>query len=76
MALLISLTILLFLGVIQAIVPYLVKRTVVFGVMIPEQHIKDDYVVSYKKTIFYIGLNFFFINDINVLLMDKSKKSF
>lgn len=58
MALLISLTILLFLGVIQAIVPYLVKRTVVFGVMIPEQHIKDDYVVSYKKQYSILALIF------------------
>lgn len=49
MAFIIALSILLLLGVLQAAVPYLIKRTVVFGVTIPEQHIRDSRVVSYKK---------------------------
>jgi len=49
MALFIAVFVLLFLAVIQAAVPYFVKRTVVFGVSIPEQSVRDDRVRSYKK---------------------------
>lgn len=49
MALFIAVFVLLFLAVIQAAVPYFVKRTVVFGVSIPEQSVRDDRVRSYKR---------------------------
>jgi len=49
MALFISLVILCFLAIVQTFVPYFVKRTVVFGVSIPEQMIQDVRVRSYKK---------------------------
>nr|WP_106781152.1 DUF5808 domain-containing protein [Lysinibacillus timonensis] len=49
MALTISLFIIVFLSVAQSIVPYLVKRTVVFGVTIPEQYINDKRLHQYKK---------------------------
>lgn len=52
MAFVISLVILLLLAVIQAVVPYVMKRTIVFGVLIPEQSIWDSRVLSYKKNYF------------------------
>lgn len=38
-----------FLTIIQTIIPYLVKRTVVFGVTIPEQYIQHNKLNLYKK---------------------------
>lgn len=49
MAFIISLFIMLFLSIVQATVPYLIKRTIAFGVTIPEQHIRDEQLSSYKK---------------------------
>lgn len=39
----------LFIAVIQTMIPYLVNRTVVFGVMIPEKYIEDQTIKTYKK---------------------------
>lgn len=39
----------LFIAVIQTAIPYLVNRTVVFGVMVPEQYIEDKTIKKYKK---------------------------
>lgn len=49
MAFYIALLILIFLAVIQAAMPYFVKRTVVFGVSIPEQLIQDARIRLFKK---------------------------
>lgn len=43
-------TIILFLTVMQAAIPYLLKKTVVFGVTIPEGHTDDKMLATYKKT--------------------------
>ncbi|MBP2242675.1 putative membrane protein [Cytobacillus eiseniae] len=49
MALTIFFIIILFLALVQTAIPYLVKRTIVFGVTIPEKHIHDKRLTSYKK---------------------------
>lgn len=49
MAVLISTIIITFLCVIQISVPFLVKRTVVFGVTIPDQYIEQEELLKYKK---------------------------
>lgn len=49
MTLAIFLIIALFIAAIQTAVPFLVKRTVIFGVTIPDLHIKEPQLVSYKK---------------------------
>lgn len=43
---------------LQMVVPYLVKKTIVFGVVIPEEHLKDEKLLSYKKR--YSSLLFIF----------------
>lgn len=50
MSLALSLIIFAFLVAVQAAIPFLVKRTVVFGVTIPEQHIQNEKLVLYKKS--------------------------
>ncbi|WML39991.1 DUF5808 domain-containing protein [Neobacillus sp. OS1-2] len=49
MSLFIFLIISLFLLIIQTAIPFLVKRTVVFGVTIPEPFIKNEKLADYKK---------------------------
>lgn len=59
MVLTIFLAIILFLTVMQAAIPFLLKKTIVFGVTIPEGHTDDTMLTTYKKTysamIFLIG---------------------
>jgi uncharacterized membrane protein len=43
------LIILIFLVAIETAIPYLVKRTVVFGVSIPDGNVRDEKLVFYKK---------------------------
>lgn len=52
MALSIILTIFVFLIGIQIALPYLVKRTVIFGVTVPEQFIHDENLKLFKKRYF------------------------
>lgn len=60
MALTIFFIITVFIAVMESAIPYLVKRTIVFGVSIPEGHLKDEKLVSYKKryslTVFCLSL--------------------
>ncbi|MFC5604377.1 DUF1648 domain-containing protein [Sporosarcina koreensis] len=60
MVLTLFLVIILFLTVMQAAIPYLLKKTIVFGVTIPEGHTDDRTLATYKKTysatIFLIGI--------------------
>ncbi|MCM3711796.1 DUF1648 domain-containing protein [Sporosarcina luteola] len=60
MVLSLFLVIILFLTVMQAAIPYLLKNTIVFGVTIPEGYTDDKALVMFKKTysatIFSIGL--------------------
>ncbi|MFS0689084.1 DUF5808 domain-containing protein [Sporosarcina sp. 179-K 8C2 HS] len=60
MVLTLFLTIILFLTVMQAAIPFLLKKTIAFGVTIPEGHTDDKALASYKKTfsatIFFIGI--------------------
>ncbi len=49
MEFLIFIIIIFFLAAIQTAIPFLVKRTVVFGVTIPEQNIKDERLIAFKK---------------------------
>lgn len=60
MSLTISLLIIVFLIVVQTTIPYLVKRTIVFGVTIPEQFIQEKNLLSFKKqyTFYTIVLSF------------------
>src|SRR4051794_11064878 len=47
---------------IQTTVPFLVKRTVIFGISVPEQHIKNEKLTTYKKRYaFAVGLLSFFV---------------
>ncbi len=48
-SLLLCIVIILFLTIVQTVIPYFVKRTVVFGVTIPEQYIRDQKLIQYKK---------------------------
>jgi len=41
--------IILFLAIMETAIPYLIKRTVVFGVTIPEQHVREVKLARYKK---------------------------
>lgn len=50
--------IILFLAVMEAAIPYLVKRTVVFGVSIPEEHTNAPELRDYKKRYALIVLAF------------------
>jgi hypothetical protein len=36
--------------IIQTAIPFLVKRTIIFGITVPEKHIKDEKLLSYKKS--------------------------
>ncbi|MFD3450385.1 DUF1648 domain-containing protein [Microbacteriaceae bacterium 4G12] len=60
MTLIIFLTVIMFLAAIETAVPFLVKRTVVFGVSIPEKYIKDGQLSSYKRkysfSVFFISV--------------------
>ncbi|WP_432358222.1 DUF1648 domain-containing protein [Sporosarcina sp. UB5] len=60
MVLTLFLVIILFLTVMQAAIPFLLKKTIVFGVTIPEGHTDDIALANYKKTysaiIFFIGI--------------------
>ncbi|MDN4495031.1 DUF1648 domain-containing protein [Ureibacillus aquaedulcis] len=49
MSFLIFFIVTLFIAVIQTFIPYLVKRTIVFGVSIPEQYIEDHMIKKYRK---------------------------
>lgn len=48
-----TLAIFLFISIIlvgiQTAIPFLVKRTILFGITIPEKHIKNEQLLSYKK---------------------------
>lgn len=50
----IFLIIIVFLAAIQTAVPFLVKRSVVFGVTIPEQYLKEPQLKTYKKSYAFI----------------------
>ena len=50
----IFLIIILFLAAIQTAVPFLVKRSVVFGVTIPEQYLNETKLKVYKKSYAFI----------------------
>ena len=50
----IFLIIILFLAAIQTAVPFLVKRSVVFGVTIPEQYLNEPKLKAYKKSYAFI----------------------
>lgn len=50
MTLAIFLMIAIFLVGIQTAIPFLVKRTVVFGVTVPEKYLKDEKLITYKKS--------------------------
>lgn len=49
MALTINMVIFVFMIAIETAIPYLAKRTIVFGVTIPERYTKDSMLVLYKK---------------------------
>ncbi len=49
MSIIVFLIITIFIAVIQTIIPYLMKRTVVFGVTIPVQYIQNQSIRKYKK---------------------------
>ncbi|MBS4172811.1 DUF5808 domain-containing protein [Bacillus sp. FJAT-49736] len=68
MALIIPLVVTLVIIIIQTLLPYIVKRTVVFGVSIPDPFVKDEKLLSFKKwysflvvLISIIGLAFYLI---------------
>lgn len=48
-----TLAIFLFISIIllgiQTAIPFLVKRTIIFGITVPEKHIKNEQLLSYKK---------------------------
>lgn len=60
MTVFIFIAIISFLTIMQAAIPFLLKKTIVFGVTIPEDHIADPVLANYKKTysalIFITGL--------------------
>ena len=60
--------IILFLAVMEAAIPYLVKRTVVFGVSIPEEHTKAPELRDYKKRYALIVFAFSMVIFISFLL--------
>lgn len=49
MSFLIFFIITLFIAGVQTVIPYLVNRAIVFGVMIPEQYIEDETIKKYRK---------------------------
>jgi uncharacterized membrane protein len=50
MTLAIFLFISIVLVIIQTAIPFLVKRTIIFGITVPEKHIEDEKLLSYKKS--------------------------
>ncbi|MEH7505062.1 hypothetical protein V7152_24130 [Neobacillus drentensis] len=40
-----------FLAIMEIVIPYLVKRSIVFGVSIPERFTKNRKLAAYKKAI-------------------------
>ena len=60
MALTISFTMIVFIVIMQASIPFLLKKTLAFGVTIPESHTDDKTISTYKKTfsilIFILGI--------------------
>ncbi|MCG7346070.1 DUF5808 domain-containing protein [Sporosarcina sp. ACRSL] len=60
MAFSLFLVIIIFLTVMQAAIPFLLKKTIVFGVTIPEGYTEDEILTRFKKTysatVFLIGL--------------------
>lgn len=49
MTLAVFLLISIILAGMQTAVPFLVKRTVIFGITVPEKHVKNEKLISYKK---------------------------
>lgn len=49
MAMTILFLVILFLAIVETAIPYLIKRTVVFGVTIPEENTKDPRLAGFKK---------------------------
>lgn len=62
MALTIFLVIIAFISIMQAAIPFLLKKTIAFGVTIPEGHTDDPTVASYKKIFMIITLVFGFLS--------------
>lgn len=60
MSFLIFFIITLFIAVIQILIPYLVNRTVAFGVSVPEQYIADKTIKTYRKN-YSLSVAFFSI---------------
>lgn len=54
MTLAIFLFISIILAGIQTAIPFLVKRTILFGITVPEKHIKNKQLLSYKKNYTFI----------------------
>ncbi|WP_419887823.1 DUF1648 domain-containing protein [Neobacillus niacini] len=54
MTLAIFLFISIILAGIQTAIPFLVKRTIIFGITVPEKHIKNEQLLSYKKNYTFI----------------------
>jgi len=50
MAFIVFSVLIIFMAFMEAAIPYLVKRTVVFGVTVPEQHVTDQRLIHYKRT--------------------------
>jgi uncharacterized membrane protein len=48
----------LFLAIIETAIPYLIKRTVVFGVTIPEEYTRDPRLTHFKKRYSFIVFSF------------------
>ena len=49
--------ILLFITVLQAFTPKLLKQTEAFGVYVPEQYAKEQTIIAYKKEIYFRCFN-------------------
>ncbi|PKR83366.1 DUF1648 domain-containing protein [Heyndrickxia camelliae] len=80
MAITIPIAVMVVLIIMQTILPYIVKRTVVFGVSIPDSYVKDKKLQSYKKLysllVFFlsvIGLVFYLIWAINSNLAEDTQ---
>ncbi|WP_071392995.1 DUF1648 domain-containing protein [Bacillus tuaregi] len=50
MAFVVFFILILFLAIMESAIPFLVKRTVVFGVSVPERFVEDAILARYKKT--------------------------
>ncbi|MED1439954.1 hypothetical protein P4U23_15605 [Aeribacillus composti] len=49
MAFTIYFILILIITALEAAIPYLVKRTIVFGVTIPEENLRDHQLITYKN---------------------------